>query len=261
MKYFIDCEFHEYEKQPKLFGIPIGKKIPTVELISIAIVREDGETYYAESKDFSIKEAKKNNFLAEHVLPNLLNYRISNKDIKNGICNFLKNDNNPELYTWWGSYDWYVFCTLFGSMTEAMAATGFIYYNDFKDLQNLLGYSTEDVYNICPLPLGNVPHNALDDALWQKRAYFALVNDFNDKLTKESVVLAHDSLSGLIKYAISKMKKNEDGSYHLSKERVSRWIDRSKLSFDELSDEQKITPINEANKYLNVFKKFNTKLK
>lgn len=52
MKYFIDTEFVE-GKQKKLFGYTK----PTIDLISIGIVREDGREYYAISKDFNLKEA------------------------------------------------------------------------------------------------------------------------------------------------------------------------------------------------------------
>ena len=52
MKYFIDTEFLE-GTQKKLFG----KTKPTIDLISIGIVCEDGREYYAISKDFNLKEA------------------------------------------------------------------------------------------------------------------------------------------------------------------------------------------------------------
>lgn len=57
MKYFFDTEFHEYHKQVNCCGIKIGKPIPTIDLISIGIMAEDGRTYYAISKDFNIKDA------------------------------------------------------------------------------------------------------------------------------------------------------------------------------------------------------------
>lgn len=52
MKYFIDTEFLE-GTQKKLFGYTK----PTIDLISIGIVCEDGREYYAISKDFNLKEA------------------------------------------------------------------------------------------------------------------------------------------------------------------------------------------------------------
>lgn len=58
MKYFIDCEFLE-GKQKEQFPISLFRKEtkPTIDLISIALVAEDGREYYAVSKDFNLKEA------------------------------------------------------------------------------------------------------------------------------------------------------------------------------------------------------------
>ena len=52
MKYFLDTEFLE-GTQKTLFG----NTKPTIDLISIGIVAEDGREYYAISKDFNLKEA------------------------------------------------------------------------------------------------------------------------------------------------------------------------------------------------------------
>ena len=53
MKYFLDTEFIE-GTQKSWFGINTK---PTIDLISIGIVAEDGREYYAISKDFNLKEA------------------------------------------------------------------------------------------------------------------------------------------------------------------------------------------------------------
>lgn len=52
MNYFIDAEFLE-GTQKKMFG----ETKPTIDLISVGIVCEDGREYYAISKDFNLKEA------------------------------------------------------------------------------------------------------------------------------------------------------------------------------------------------------------
>lgn len=57
MKFYIDTEFIEGPQTQKFLSIPIGKTKPTIDLISIGIVREDGKEYYAVSKDFNLKEA------------------------------------------------------------------------------------------------------------------------------------------------------------------------------------------------------------
>lgn len=58
MKYFIDTEFLEGSQKEK-FPISLFRKNtpPTIDLISIGIVREDGKEYYAISKDFNLDEA------------------------------------------------------------------------------------------------------------------------------------------------------------------------------------------------------------
>lgn len=52
MHYFLDTEF--LEGTQKTF---FGKTKPTIDLISIGVVTEKDEEYYAISKDFNIKEA------------------------------------------------------------------------------------------------------------------------------------------------------------------------------------------------------------
>lgn len=54
MRYFYDCEFLEGAQKKKFWW---GNTVPTIDLISIGIVAEDGREYYAISKDFNLKEA------------------------------------------------------------------------------------------------------------------------------------------------------------------------------------------------------------
>jgi hypothetical protein len=58
MKYFIDTEFLE-GTQKERFPVSLFRKEtkPTIDLISIGIVAEDGREYYAISKDFNLEEA------------------------------------------------------------------------------------------------------------------------------------------------------------------------------------------------------------
>jgi len=57
MKYFMDSEFLEGTQKKRIFGFCYGETKPTIDLISIGIVAEDGREYYAISKDFNLKEA------------------------------------------------------------------------------------------------------------------------------------------------------------------------------------------------------------
>lgn len=57
LNYYIDTEFLEGSQSKRFFGIEVGKTKPTIDLISIGIVCEDGREYYAVSKDFNLWEA------------------------------------------------------------------------------------------------------------------------------------------------------------------------------------------------------------
>jgi len=56
MNYYLDCEFHEYHKQPKICGMKVGKPIPTTDLISIGIVSDDRELMKSPYKDIDGNE-------------------------------------------------------------------------------------------------------------------------------------------------------------------------------------------------------------
>lgn len=58
MKYFYDTEFIEGVNNKKFLGLKTKFKTkPTIDLISIGMVDEDGREYYAVSKDFDLNEA------------------------------------------------------------------------------------------------------------------------------------------------------------------------------------------------------------
>jgi len=167
MKYFIDTEFHEHKKPIKFLGITIAK-VWTIDLISIGIVSEDGRTYYAINRDLNLKHAKKNKWLNDNVLKKLPEKRelyppygsprlwqesmrwLPMEQIKQEVIDFCggklqcddfgnsfyeyKNNDTPEFYGYYGSYDWVVFCWVFGTMMQLP--------NDFpmyiKDLKQML---------------------------------------------------------------------------------------------------------------------------
>lgn len=57
MIYYLDTEFIEGTQTKRFFGFNVGQTKPTIDLISIGIVAEDGREYYAISKEFNLKEA------------------------------------------------------------------------------------------------------------------------------------------------------------------------------------------------------------
>lgn len=287
MRYYIDTEFLEgYQKEK--FPISLFRKNtpPTIDLISIGIVAEDGREYYAISKDFNLEEAwnrydekivyfhgdlrnqypngrkEKVYWIRENVLKpifkdffyginpakhngfdikihkfNYKNFKYllslygkTNKEIAEEIKSFtnpmhrnyslegekrfthgsvgfgekpasLEEINNygfkfnypksnPEFYAYYASYDWVVFCWLFGKMMDL--PTGFPMY--CRDLKQILD---EKVSVFCESEIRctsfdsalkrlkdkheNYPkqeneHNALADAKWNKKLFEFLKN-------------------------------------------------------------------------------------
>ena len=178
MKYFFDTEFIEDGK--------------TIDLISIAIVCEDGREYYAVNKDCNF--SKTSNWVLENVLlpmgldrkglkavnpsdPScsplckqaLLDSR-SKKQIAHEIIEFVYEKDyspepmlTPEFWAYYADYDWVVFCQLFGTMMDL--PSGFpMFCFDIKQEHCRLGSP--------PLPRQKgKEHNALEDARWVKEAY------------------------------------------------------------------------------------------
>ena len=242
MKYFLDTEFLE-GTQKKFFG----KTKPTIDLISIGLVAEDGREYYAISKDFNLKEAwnrydlkpdinnggmKKVYWIRENVLkpifrewlyeghakvklplPELNDNQFTYKNLKKFLKYFGKTNKqiaeeikdfthhwhdldsliiqttnkpiNIEFYTYYGAYDWVVFCWLFGKMIDL--PKGFpMYSNDLKQIldekaNNFFEKSHPDggelklrieSLKVHPdYPKQTNEHNALADARWNLKLY------------------------------------------------------------------------------------------
>ena len=105
--YFFDTEFYES-----------GPDNP-IQFISIGIVSEDGDEYYAVSSEFD--ENSLSDWLKENVVPILgvpPEKRKTIEQIKNEILSFLGDDEDPVFIADYCSYDWVVFCQLFGTMMD-----------------------------------------------------------------------------------------------------------------------------------------------
>jgi len=149
MKYFLDTEFIEDGK--------------TIDLISIGIVSENGEEYYAVSSEFDLKKVRENDWLMENVVAHLpgINKWLPRNTIKFDVIQFL--GEKPEIWGYYADYDWVVFCWLFGKMIDL--PDGYpMYCRDLKQLCDSLGNPT------LPL-LGKGEHDALADARWNRKVY------------------------------------------------------------------------------------------
>ncbi len=126
MNHFLDTEFQE---SPGL-----------VTFMSLAIVREDGPRFYAESSEFDLDDS--NDWVKENVHPHLKwrldedqeslfekdevdgqeywNVYGTRSEIADALREFISKDRDPDPIFWsyFGDYDWVAFCQLFGSMIE-----------------------------------------------------------------------------------------------------------------------------------------------
>lgn len=153
MKYFFDTEFAETG----------GRKLPTIDLISIAIVSEDGREFYAESSEFD--EANCNDWVKANVLPLLgpPELRLTRVQIRERILGFVGPD--PVFWAYYASYDWVVFCWLFGSMMDLPKGWPMMP----MDLQQ---WWIELAKPSSAKPVGpDGQHNALEDARWNRQFF------------------------------------------------------------------------------------------
>lgn len=167
MKYFYDTEFIEDGK--------------TIDLISIAVVCEDGREFYAISKEFKARKASR--WVKDNVLKYLPQRKISfydsprvkegyklwrsRKQIKEDLLNFIGNDT-PEFWAYYADYDHVALCQLFGTMMELPKGWP-MYTRDLKQLLDDNGNPKQ--------PKPEDEHLALADARWVKDVYKRLTVD------------------------------------------------------------------------------------
>jgi len=147
MKVFFDTEFIEDGK--------------TIDLISIGMVKSNGETLYMVSSECDYSKAS--DWVKENVLPHVEGerWKYTREEIANAVIKFC--GDAPEFWAYYADYDWVVFCQLFGAMIDL--PEGFpMYCRDIKQLCDSVGNPR--------LPeQESDEHNALADAEWNKEAF------------------------------------------------------------------------------------------
>ena len=148
MKFYIDTEF-----------IESGASRP-IDLLSVAIVCEDGRELYLEDKDAATANA--NDWVRENVLPHLQGPRVSRTEIAYRIRHFV-GIGKPEFWGYYADYDWVVFAQIFGTMMDLPKGWP-MYCRDIKQLADSLGNPE--------LPKQtSAEHHALNDAHWNRIAH------------------------------------------------------------------------------------------
>lgn len=157
MRWFMDSEFAEDGK--------------TIELISIALVSEDGaHSYYAVSQDFDY--AKCNEWVRANVLPKLPDRMLwtSRSRIADDLREMLlANGGKPEIWGYFSDYDWVVFCQLFGRMIDLPKGMPF-WCRDLKQHMETFGVKKAEL----PAQAEGSEHDALADAEWVRKGFLAV---------------------------------------------------------------------------------------
>ena len=152
MKIWFDTEFIEDGK--------------TIDLLSIGMIREDGETYYAEPSDTDRTRAC--GWVNENVVPYLHGPVKSRWVIADEIKIFA--GKNPEFWAYYADYDWVALCQLYGRMIDL--PNGWPRF--CRELQQL---KVESGVKELP-PIEGQEHNALDDAIWTKQSHQFILNNY-----------------------------------------------------------------------------------
>ncbi|MRI57460.1 3'-5' exoribonuclease [Methylobacterium sp. DB1607] len=147
MRIWFDTEFYENGR--------------TIDLISIGMVREDGETFYAEA-DLAPETASQSEWLKRNVKPHLRGgqYELSRFELRRRILHFA--GEAPEFWAYFAAYDWVLLCQIFGRMIDLPRGWP-MFVRDVQQWRAELG--NPDM----PAPANE--HDALADALWTREAW------------------------------------------------------------------------------------------
>ena len=146
----------------------------TIEPISIGIVREDGEQYYAEFELASdvLQRIQAHTWLMANVVPHLDGDWKPKQQIGREIIEFTRCRDEPEFWGYCAAYDWVLLNQIYGPMVEHPKAWPF-YCNDISQLALDLGlnrrtFPAQDSSH-------GAEHNALADARWTRDTYYWIV--------------------------------------------------------------------------------------
>lgn len=130
----------------------------TIDLLSIGMVREDGETYYAESAEADWSRAS--DWVQENVLRHMTGPAYPRHIIAADIIRFA--GESPEFWAWYADYDWVVLCQLFGTMMDLPDGWP-MFCRDLRQVATSADLPQQDGSD-------GPEHHALSDARWLARA-------------------------------------------------------------------------------------------
>jgi len=121
IRYFLDTEFIEDGK--------------TIDLVSLALVSDDGRELYCCNKDAKLELAS--DWVRANVIPSLppedSPLWMSRESIKWSVLGFVTEYPKPQFWAYYADYDWVALCQLFGTMMDLPAYFP-MYCMDLKQL-------------------------------------------------------------------------------------------------------------------------------
>ena len=181
MKIFFDTEFTGLHKD--------------TTLISIGLISENNEKFYAEFTDYD--KSQVDNWINENVVKNLwldkiieygnIKYRndlyIARGDkklIKMALNSWLKQFNDVELYSDCSHYDMVLFIDIFGTAFDLPKNISPACHDINQDIAKILDISGNDAFNISREEFSGIngdKHNSLYDAEVIKACYEKIVKE------------------------------------------------------------------------------------
>lgn len=153
MRIFVDTEFIEDGK--------------TIDLISIGLVREDGNHVYLISNEFD--ESKASDWVRINVLSKITANELANAVSRATIAEVILRfaGESPEFWGYYADYDWVAICQLYGTMMQLPNGWP-MFCMDLKQEAVRRG--------VCLPKQPPGQHRAIDDAFWVKHAYETMVD-------------------------------------------------------------------------------------
>ena len=133
----------------------------TIELLSIGLVRQDGNELYLEPKETDRSQGC--DWIRSNVIPYLCGPIAPCAEIARKIIDFV--GPKPEFWADYAAYDWVALCQLYGRMVDI--PDGWPWY--CRDVRWLRDRIIDPVIKL-PQFVGN-EHNALDDARHCRRLW------------------------------------------------------------------------------------------
>lgn len=163
MKVFFDTEFTGLHKD--------------TTLMSIGLIDEEGETFYAELSDYD--DTQVDDWLRHNVIANFWGgeHIMNSEQLKDALTEWLADYDSVEIWSDCIAYDWVLFNNIFGSAFDIPKNVYYIPF-DICTLMKIKGVnpdiSREEYANFTDT---TAKHNALHDAIIIKKCYERLTDD------------------------------------------------------------------------------------